>query len=84
MSFTTQLRGEPPSLGACQTRGTGERRDPNSPSGLSRMSQTQIDSVRFMGEVSTRGNRVTWFLEGMLHHHGRDCATSPMDLEQPG
>ena len=83
VSFTTKLRCEPPSPGACLTRGPGERREPNSPSGLTRTSQTQIDGVRFMGEGSTRGNRATWFLDGMLHHHGRDCA-SPMDLEQPG
>jgi len=81
--FPSQLRCEPPSPGACLIRGPGERRDPNSLSGLIRMSQTQIDGVRFMGEGSTRGNRVTWFLEGMFHQHDGDCA-SPMDLEQPG
>ena len=44
--------------------------DPNSLSGLTRMSQTQIDAMRMIGEGPTRENRVTWFLEGMLHHHG--------------
>ena len=44
--------------------------DPNSLSGLIRMSQTQIDGMRMIGEGPTRENRVTWFLEGMLHHHG--------------
>jgi uncharacterized protein (DUF305 family) len=72
-----------PSPGACITLGPGERRDPNSLSGLTRMSQTQIDGVPLMGEGPTRENFVTWFLEGMLPHHGRNCA-SPMDLEQPG
>ena len=72
-----------PSPGACLTRGPGARRDPNSLSGLTRMSLTQIDGVPLMGKGSTRENRVTWFLEGMLHLHGRDYA-SPMDLKQPG
>ena len=81
--FSSQLRCEPPSPGACLTRGPGARRDPNSLSGLTRMSLTQIDGVPLMGEGSTRENRVTWFLKGMLHLHGRDYA-SPMDLEQPG
>ena len=44
--------------------------DPNSLAGLSRMSQAQIDGMRMMGDAPTRENRVTWFLEGMLHHHG--------------
>lgn len=44
--------------------------DPNSLSGLTRMSQAQIDGMRMMGDGPTRENRVVWFLEGMLHHHG--------------
>ncbi len=44
--------------------------DPDSLSGLTRMSQTTIDGMRMLGEGPTRENRVTWFLEGMLHHHG--------------
>ena len=44
--------------------------DPNSLSGLTRMSQDQIDGMRMMGDSPTRTNRVVWFLEGMLHHHG--------------
>ena len=44
--------------------------DPNSLAGLTRMSQAQIDGMRMMGELPTRENRVVWFLEGMLHHHG--------------
>ena len=44
--------------------------DPNSLSGLTRMSQAQIDGMRMISELPTRDNRVVWFLEGMLHHHG--------------
>lgn len=44
--------------------------DPNSLTGLTRMSQAQIDGMRMMGELPTKENRVVWFLEGMLHHHG--------------
>ncbi len=44
--------------------------DPNSLVGLTRMSQAQIDGMRMMGEAPTPDNRVVWFLEGMLHHHG--------------
>ena len=44
--------------------------DPNSLAGLTRMSQAQIDGMRMMGEGPTKENRVVWFLEGMLHHHG--------------
>mgnify|MGYP001809586793 FL=1 len=44
--------------------------DPNSLSGLTRMSQAQIDGMRMMGELPTKENRVVWFLEGMLNHHG--------------
>lgn len=44
--------------------------DPNSLAGLTRMSQAQIDGMRMMGEAPTPDNRVIWFLEGMLHHHG--------------
>ena len=44
--------------------------DPNNLAGLSRMSQAQIDGMQMMGELPTKENRVVWFLEGMLHHHG--------------
>ncbi|MCP9820727.1 DUF305 domain-containing protein [Synechococcus sp. Cruz-9H2] len=44
--------------------------DPNSLSGLTRMSQTQIEGMRMMGSGPTRENRVVWFIEGMLEHHG--------------
>ena len=43
--------------------------DPNSLSGLTRMSQAQIDGMRMMGELPSKENRVVWFLEGMLEHH---------------
>ncbi|MEA5441114.1 DUF305 domain-containing protein [Cyanobium gracile] len=44
--------------------------DPGSLGGLTRMSQAQIDGMRMVGDAPTRDNRVVWFLEGMLHHHG--------------
>ncbi|MBC1262093.1 DUF305 domain-containing protein [Synechococcus sp. BSF8S] len=44
--------------------------DPDSLSGLTRMSQPQIDAMRMMGNGPTKENRVVWFLEGMLEHHG--------------
>jgi uncharacterized protein (DUF305 family) len=44
--------------------------DPDSLSGLRRMSQAQIDGMRMMGDGPTRENRVVWFLEGMIEHHG--------------
>ncbi len=44
--------------------------DPNSLSGLTRMTQAQIDGMRMMGALPTPQNRVVWFLEGMLDHHG--------------
>jgi uncharacterized protein (DUF305 family) len=44
--------------------------DPNSLAGLSRMSQAQIDGMRMMFDPPSPDNRVVWFLEGMLHHHG--------------
>ena len=44
--------------------------DPDSLSGLTRMSQAQIEAMRMMGSGPTRENRVVWFLEGMLEHHG--------------
>ena len=44
--------------------------DPDAMADLERMSPTQILSMQMMGTPPTRENRVTWFLEGMLHHHG--------------
>ena len=44
--------------------------DPNSLSGVTRMSEAQIAGMQMLGSAPTKSNRVTWFLEGMLHHHG--------------
>jgi uncharacterized protein (DUF305 family) len=44
--------------------------DPNTMAGLQRMSAAQIEAMRMMGEPPSRDNRVVWFLEGMLAHHG--------------
>ena len=44
--------------------------DPNAMADLARMSSAQIQAMRMMGTTPTRNNRVTWFLEGMLQHHG--------------
>jgi uncharacterized protein (DUF305 family) len=44
--------------------------DPNAMADLIRMSPAQIQAMRMMSSTPTRDNRVTWFLEGMLQHHG--------------
>jgi uncharacterized protein (DUF305 family) len=44
--------------------------DPNSMAGLERMGTARIQAMRMMGTTPTRDNRVVWFLEGMLAHHG--------------
>jgi uncharacterized protein (DUF305 family) len=44
--------------------------DPNSLESLERMSNAQIQAMRMMDSTPTRENRLTWFLEGMLAHHG--------------
>ena len=44
--------------------------DPNAMADLIRMSSAQIQAMQMMASTPTRENRVTWFLEGMLHHHG--------------
>ncbi|MFM8276405.1 MAG: DUF305 domain-containing protein [Cyanobium sp.] len=44
--------------------------DPNAMADLARMSSAQTQAMRMMGATPTRSNRVTWFLEGMLQHHG--------------
>lgn len=44
--------------------------DPNSLAGLQRMSAAQIEAMRMMGSAPTLDNRVLWFLEGMIAHHG--------------
>ena len=44
--------------------------DPNVMADLTRMSAAQIQAMQMMASTPTRDNRVTWFLEGMLQHHG--------------
>ncbi len=44
--------------------------DPNSLAGLERMSAAQIQAMQMMGSTPTKENRVVWFLEGMIAHHG--------------
>jgi uncharacterized protein (DUF305 family) len=44
--------------------------DPNSMEGLERMSSAHIQAMQMMGSTPSRENRVTWFLEGMIAHHG--------------
>jgi len=44
--------------------------DPNAMADLIRMSPSQIQAMQMMASTPTRDNRVTWFLEGMLQHHG--------------
>jgi uncharacterized protein (DUF305 family) len=34
------------------------------------MDAGQIEAMRMIGTTPNRNNRVTWFLEGMIHHHG--------------
>ncbi len=44
--------------------------NPDAMADLARMSTAQIQTMQMMGSTPTRENRVTWFLEGMLQHHG--------------
>ena len=44
--------------------------DPNSMAGLERMSTGQIQAMQMMGSNPTKDNRVVWFLEAMIAHHG--------------
>ena len=44
--------------------------DPNSLAGLERMGAAQIQAMQMMGSTPTTNNRVVWFLEGMITHHG--------------
>ena len=44
--------------------------DPNSMADLARMSPAVIAAMRMSGTKPTRENRVQWFLEGMIEHHG--------------
>jgi uncharacterized protein (DUF305 family) len=44
--------------------------DPDTLAGLAPMAPAQIEAMRMSGSAPTREKRVTWFLEGMLTHHG--------------
>ena len=44
--------------------------NPDAMADLIRMSEAQIQAMRMMGSTPTPANRVSWFLEGMLQHHG--------------
>jgi uncharacterized protein (DUF305 family) len=44
--------------------------DPNAMTDLVRMSSEVIAAMRMSGTKPTRENRVQWFLEGMIEHHG--------------
>ena len=44
--------------------------NPDSLADLIRMSPSQIEAMRMSGSAPSRDSRVTWFLEGMLQHHG--------------
>lgn len=44
--------------------------DPDAIDDLIRMSPAQIEAMRMTGAPPSRDNRVHWFLEGMLLHHG--------------
>jgi len=44
--------------------------DPDAMADLIRMGPAQIQAMQMMASAPTRENRVTWFLEGMLQHHG--------------
>jgi uncharacterized protein (DUF305 family) len=44
--------------------------DPNSIESLERMSAAHIQAMQMMDSTPTRDTRVTWFLEGMIAHHG--------------
>ena len=44
--------------------------NPNAMADLTRMSTAQIQAMQMMGTTPNRENRVTWFLEGMIAHHG--------------
>jgi uncharacterized protein (DUF305 family) len=44
--------------------------NPDAMADLIAMGPAQIQAMQMMGATPTRDNRVTWFLEGMLQHHG--------------
>ena len=44
--------------------------DPNTMAGLGRMGAAQIQAMQMMATTPLKANRVVWFLEGMIAHHG--------------
>ena len=44
--------------------------DPDAMADLVRMSPAQIQAMQMMAMAPSTGNRASWFLEGMLQHHG--------------
>ena len=44
--------------------------DPNGSTGLVPMTADPIAAMGMLRALPTKANRVTWFLEGMLQHHG--------------
>jgi uncharacterized protein (DUF305 family) len=44
--------------------------NPDSLADLTRMSSSQIEAMRMSGSAPSPETRVTWFLEGMIQHHG--------------
>ena len=44
--------------------------DPDAMGDLVRMSAAQIEAMRMMASTPTQANRVVWFLESMIEHHG--------------
>ena len=44
--------------------------DPNSATGLQRMGIDEIKEMQMLASPPKQGQQVTWFLEGMLNHHG--------------
>jgi uncharacterized protein (DUF305 family) len=46
------------------------RGDPNSMAGLERLGLDMIEAMQMITTKPTRDNRVQWFLEGMIVHHG--------------
>jgi uncharacterized protein (DUF305 family) len=44
--------------------------NPDAMADLIRMNPAQIQAMQMMDSTPTKSNRVTWFLEGMLAHHG--------------
>ena len=46
--------------------------DPDALADLIRMDPAQIQAMQMMGSTPTAATRVTWFLEGMLQHDGRN------------